>query len=90
MTKLTRAQVESLLNEAAASFPHENCLTCECFLGYVAQLNLDSEAAGKELLAIYRVARTEIHPCLGCDPCPPGNLFAAYLREKQKTTLITL
>jgi hypothetical protein len=90
MTKLTRAQIESLLNEAAASFPHENCLTCECFLSYVVQLRVDAEAGAQALIAGYRIERGNIHPCLGCDPCPPGNFFAAYLREKQKTTLITL
>ena len=43
--KLTRAEVEKLLEEARASFPHDECLTCECFLGYLTQLGID---AGEE------------------------------------------
>jgi len=83
MTRLTRAQVETLLKEAEASFPHGACLTCECFLGYVAQLHVDSEPAGREVLKAYKVDRNSIHGCLGCDPCPPGDLYAAYQRQKQ-------
>lgn len=75
MTKLIPVQVESLLNEAVESFPHDACLTCECFLGYVAQLRVDAEAGSKELLDKYQVERSSIHGCLGCDPCPPGDFY---------------
>jgi hypothetical protein len=90
MSKLTPVQVESLLNEAAESFPHESCLACECFLGLVAQFRIDGEHECKDLLNVYKIERNNIHSCLGCEPCPPGNLFAAYMRKKQGTTLITL
>ncbi len=90
MAKLTPVQVESLLNEAAASFPHDECRTCECFLGLVAQLRMDGEPECKNLLNVYKVERGNIHSCLGCDPCPPGNLYADYMRQKRNSNLITL
>ena len=90
MPKLTGIQIQAQLTEVKSAFPHDLCLTCECFLGYVAKLRLEADDDGKELLAAYKVARAEIHPCLGCDPCPPGDLYAANMREKRKNTLITL
>jgi hypothetical protein len=87
MSKLTPAQVQSFLNEAAAAFPHDECQTCECFLGYVARLRADTDADGKTLAAAYQVEKARIHSCLGCDPCPPGDLYASYTR---KNSLITL
>ena len=90
MSRMTKTQIQTRLAEAETSFPHTACLTCECFLGYVAQLRLDADEDGKELLAQYKVERDKMHSCLGCDPCPPGDLSVAYIREKRKNTLITI
>ncbi len=90
MAKLTGSEVQALLREAEDAFPHGACLTCECFLGYAMQLRVDADADGKALLAAYKVERSQIHPCLGCDPCPPGDLYARYMREKPKNNLIAL
>jgi len=90
ISKLKRQEVQIFLAEAAESFPHGACLTCECFLGYVVRLRVDSEETSRDLIREYQVERNCIHSCLGCDPCPPGDLYAAYVREKQKTPLITL
>ena len=90
MPKLTRQEVQAFLAEAADSFPHDACLTCECFLGYVIRLRVDSDETSRELIGKYQVEREHIHSCLGCDPCPPGELYAEYFREKQQTPLITL
>ena len=88
MSKLNLEQVQALLKEAEESFPHGACSTCECFLGYVAQLHIESEAESREVIAPYKVRREDIHSCLGCNPCPPGDLYAEYMKKKQP--LITL
>jgi len=90
MTKLTLAQTQTLLKDAEESFPHGECSTCECFLGYVAQLRIDSDAQCKEAFVPFKVKREDIHNCLGCDPCPPGNLYAEYMKHKQNPPLIML
>lgn len=90
MTMATPDMVKTILEETVDSFPHEFCLTCECFLGLAAQLRVDADAVGKELLAPFKVERHNVHTCLGCDPCPPGDRYAAYMREKRKATLIQL
>jgi hypothetical protein len=90
MTKLTAEQVKTYLDEAEASFPHDACLTCECFLGLTTQLHIDTGGDGRNLLGVFKVERGRMHQCLGCDPCPPGDLYAKYMRENRKSSLIIL
>jgi hypothetical protein len=90
MQKLLREEVQAFLAEAAESFPHGACLTCECFLGYVTRLRVDSDESSQDLIREYQVERKDMHSCLGCDPCPPGDLYAEYIRKKQQPPLITL
>lgn len=79
---LTRAQVDSLLARARASFPHDACLTCECFLGYLVQLGIDSGVDVRALLDEMGIEREDAHGCLGCEPCPPAGLFAEHLQSR--------
>lgn len=79
-----------MLKETVEAFPHAACETCECFLGLVAQLRVDAEPECRNLFAAYQVERNQIHACLGCDPCPPGDRYAAHQRAKRNTPLIKL
>ena len=90
MQKLTRQEVQDFLAEAADAFPHDACLTCECFLGYVTRLHVDSDETSRDIIGEYRVERQRMHSCLGCDPCPPGDLYAEYVRKNQGSQLIIL
>jgi hypothetical protein len=83
MLKLGQDEVQTLLQAAEDSFPHEECNTCECFLGYITQLRLDSDSACRDLFIPYKIDRASIHGCLGCDPCPPGDLYAEYMKKRQ-------
>ena len=78
---LSRSQVRRLLEQARQSFPHEACLTCECFLGYLTQLGIDTGEDVGSLLDEMGTSRGRTHSCLGCDPCPPADLFAVYLED---------
>ena len=88
MSRLQRVELQTLLQAAEQSFPHDLCPTCECFLGYLAQLRIDSNPADKALFFPYKVERRDMRKCLGCDPCPPGEEYAAYMREKQNSTTL--
>ncbi len=90
MPKLPRIELQELLKEVEDSFLHDMCNTCECFLGYLAQLRINSETADKDLFLPFKVDRMEMHHCLGCDPCPPGDLYAEYMKKKQNSPLIKL
>lgn len=88
MTKLTREEIQTMFQGAEISFPHGECTTCECFLGYIAQLHIDSDSADKDIFTPYKVNRAEMHHCLGCDPCPPGDLYAEYVKKKQSLSTL--
>ena len=90
MPDLLSAQVEAMLKETVESFPHAACLTCDCFLGLVAQLRIATDVTCRPLLEQYKVSRKEMQACLGCDPCPPGDSYAKYIRHKQVGKLIPL
>lgn len=81
--ELRREEVRKYLKDAIDSFPHQECSTCECFVGYLTQLQIDSGEGSKDLLAEYKPEREEVHSCLGCNPCSPGDHFARYLQEKR-------
>lgn len=81
--KLTSEQIKKLLDDAVASFPHEDCYTCECFLGFIAQLGLDIEKVQRPLLSKYKPDRNLVHSCMGCDPCPPANIYANYMQSNR-------
>ena len=83
MPTIPRPELQIILQVTEDSFPHDLCATCECFLGYLAQLRIDSNPADKSLFFPYKVERRNMHKCLGCDPCPPGELYAEYMRERQ-------
>lgn len=82
--------MQCFLAEATDAFPYGACLTCECFLGYAMRLRVDTDKTGRDLIEEYWLERKSMHSCLGCDPCPPGDLYAEYIRKKQQSLLITL
>ena len=90
MPELNRNEVQTLLTQAEESCPHARdvCSTCECFLGYLTKLRIDSDPADKDLFLPFKVDRMDMHHCLGCDPCPPGDLYADYIKKNEP--LITL
>jgi len=57
MPTLGRDELQTLLQAAEDSFPHGECKPCECLLGYIAQLRIDSDSAGKDLFIPYKVDR---------------------------------
>ena len=76
---LTRDEVKRAVEQAEAGVPYEECLRCDCFHGFVTQLEMDAVEDFSDLTARLIVPQEEIHGCLGCDPCPPGSLFAEYI-----------
>lgn len=75
------ADLERRLATLWASLPREECRSCDCLQGFLAQLQIDLGEAIADVVRPYTVPRAEMHGCLGCDPCPPGEAFSAYLRN---------
>lgn len=81
---LSTEDVKNYLDSVEKDFPHDECRTCECFLGYLVQLELDSSSEARFLLGSYKPSRGQVHACLGCDPCSPADHYLDYLQRKQK------
>lgn len=64
-----------LLKELSRYLIVDKCMACECLHAALMQLRLEHpELAG----GINRFAEEKLHSCLGCDPCPPADLWKKY------------
>lgn len=77
----TSDDVRGILEELKSSVPKEECWSCDCLQGLLTQLELDAREDVSDLTGSLKVPRDEMHGCLGCDPCPPGSLFAEHIRS---------
>ncbi len=76
------AQTE--LFEKLRAWPNEErCRTCDCLQGALTQLEIDGDGQLKALAAKHRIPSEQMHACLGCDPCPPAEFWAEYVRESR-------
>lgn len=79
--QLSTRDVEAMLLALKKSVRREECFTCDCLQGFLTQLEMDAEPAAAELIESLKVPSAQMHGCLGCDPCPPGQVYADYLRK---------
>ena len=77
---LTAGQARKFLGQLELATTREACWSCECLQGFLTQLELDATEEAKMFLEVYKVRPERLHGCLGCEPCPPADLFATYLR----------
>ena len=83
MSNLSRNQIKNIIKELENSVARAECLTCECFQGLLTQLELDSQEDLHDLTGHIKIPTGKMHGCLGCEPCPGGELFADYLRHQK-------
>lgn len=79
---LTAGQVRKLLGQLELAATREACWSCEGLQAIIRQLELDSAAEARFLLETYEVRPERLHGCLGCEPCPPAEVFAAHLKMR--------
>ncbi len=79
---LTAKEVKALLARLKESIEKEECSSCDCLQGLITQIELDATEDVTHLTAPFVVPREKMHPCLGCDPCPPGALYSDYIRSR--------
>ncbi|MFQ5952154.1 MAG: hypothetical protein ACE5JK_01955 [Candidatus Omnitrophota bacterium] len=76
--------VRKYIKEIKKYYKIQKCRECECLQGFLVQLEIDG-VDEKTMKKIKKMILTEgIHKCLGCDPCPPAEIFTKYLMEKDK------
>lgn len=77
--------IRKYLKELKKHYGQEKCRNCECLQGFLAQLEIDGvdDKTMKEI-EIMKVLEDKMCSCLGCDPCPPAEIFTSYIIEKKK------
>ena len=73
--------VIALLTALRKTVRRKECWDCDCFQGFLTQLEMDAEPDAAKTIEPLKVPSSQMHGCLGCDPCPPGAEFAEYLRR---------
>ena len=81
--RLAAEQAKRLLEELKRAVAKEDCWSCDCLQGFIAQLVLDAVEGVTKLTGPLRVPTAGMHGCLGCDPCPPAAAYAAYLGQSR-------
>ena len=82
--QLQRNEIRNTIEALVERFPRDECRTCDCFQGFLTQLEIDTMEDISDITGPLKVPTEEMHGCLGCDPCPPGEAFSNYIREHQK------
>ena len=82
--KLKRSDVQKLVGEALRNVPRDECRTCDCFLGFISQLELDSQEDVSDMTNPLKVPKEQMHGCLGCNPCLPAEVYSKYIRQNQE------
>ncbi len=76
---MTAGQVRKLLGQLELAASREACWSCERLQEFIGQLELDAAEDAKPLLEVYEVRPERLHGCLGCEPCPPAEVFTAHI-----------
>ncbi len=76
---LSLAQVRDVLALLQASAVRVECHTCRCFVCLLEQLRREAPAEAVPLIDALGGASAGIHECLGCEPCPPGDVYVAHV-----------
>jgi hypothetical protein len=77
---MKKEQVKALLNELSEYWNIEKCRECECLQGMLVQLKLDRPELKED---VDKLTTDQFHKCLGCDPCPPAEVWVEYLKERE-------
>ena len=81
--QITKNEVKTLLERHIQSAIKIDCWSCECFQGFIAQLEVDSAQDINDLVDLFKSTNDKLHACLGCDPCPPAELHTEYLMKNK-------
>jgi hypothetical protein len=84
--KLSFDDVKNILEKLKESVIGPECWSCDCFQGFLTELELDARNDVTELTDPLIVPTSEMHGWLACDPCPPGEEFSKYIQENQNKT----
>ncbi len=77
---LPPSEAERWINRLRQSAAKTECWSCECLQALLTQVERDCPEVAATVGPM-KVASKGMHHCLGCEPCPPADVFAEYLRR---------
>lgn len=79
MAKTKGHNIKRLIELIKKHYELPKCRTCECLQVFLTRLEMDTkfEKINGQIRMLMLPGRY-IHPCLGCKPCPPAELFKKY------------
>jgi len=81
---LATEQVKAVLERLEQAADREACWSCERLQKFIAQLDIDAAEAARSLLEMYQVRPEKLHGGLGCQPCPPAEVFIEYIKSRNQ------
>ena len=81
MTELLQSdEAERWVDRLTLSVARKECRSCECFHALLTKVRHDCPEAATIAVPL-QISTKNMHHCLGCEPCAPGDVFADYLRR---------
>ncbi len=81
MSGFSRKEVEKIVERVENKASGPQCLTCDCFQGFLVQIEMDCQEDVVDIVTPLKVPKEKMHRCLGCVPCPAGEVFSEYIRK---------
>jgi len=81
-----RSEMLELFEKIKPFLDDEKCRTCDCLQGALVELSLSGDEHLKALVEPHRIMATEMHGCLGCEPCPPAEFWTEFRKRSQQKT----
>ena len=73
--KLYLDEAKDLVENLKRSMIRDECKDCECLQGVLVQIEIAADEDVSEITGPLKVSAEQMHSCLGCDPCPPAEIF---------------
>ena len=68
------------VDRLSRSAARTECGSCECFQALLTKVQMDCPDAAM-IARPLTIGAKNMHHCLCCEPCPPADVFADYLRR---------
>jgi hypothetical protein len=75
-------EVKQVLGGLERAAEREACWSCERLQKFIKQLELESADDVRDLVLAYEVRPERLHGSLGCQPCPPADVFMEYIKSR--------
>ena len=68
-------KAKALVEKLRSSICRDECYDCECLQGVLVQIEIVLDEDVSDITGALKVPTAQMHSCLGCDPCPPAEIF---------------